>query len=95
MPQASLKVSPKVFTDSELAGISLPVFLLLGEKEVCCNPYKAAERARRAMPKISVAVVSNAGHMLIMECPDLVNSCILEFLRHGLEQMCGDRSGVQ
>jgi pimeloyl-ACP methyl ester carboxylesterase len=76
-----IQVYPKVFTDSELAGIPTPVHLLLGENEVCYNPYSAAERARRVMAKASVKIVPNAGHLLVMECPALVNQCISAFMR--------------
>lgn len=76
-----IKVYPKVFSDTELAGIPVPVYLLFGEKEVCYNPCSAAERARRVMPNASVKIVPNAGHLLVMEHPDLVNQCVLTFLR--------------
>jgi pimeloyl-ACP methyl ester carboxylesterase len=76
-----LKVYPTVFADSQLAGISAPMYLLLGEKEVCYNPESAAKRARRVMPHASVEVLPNAGHLLVMECPGTVNRRILAFLR--------------
>jgi pimeloyl-ACP methyl ester carboxylesterase len=75
-----LKVYPTVFADSELAGISAPVYLLLGEKEVCYNPQSAAKRARRIMPNVRVEILPNAGHLLVMECPDTANQRILAFL---------------
>jgi len=76
-----LKVYPKVFAESELAGVSEPVYLLLGEKEVCYDPESAAKRARRVMPHASVEILPNAGHLLVMECPDTVNQRILAFLQ--------------
>jgi len=78
---ARIRVYPLVFTDAELAGIPTPVFLLLGEREVCYRPSSAAERAQRIMPEASVKIVPNAGHLLVMECPDLVNPSISAFLR--------------
>ena len=76
-----LKVYPTVFADSKLAGISAPMYLLLGEKEVCYKPESAAKRARRVMPHATVEILPNAGHLLVMECPDTVNQRILAFLR--------------
>jgi len=76
-----IKVYPSVFADSQLAGISAPLYLLLGEKEVCYKPASAAKRARRVMPHASVEILPNAGHLLVMECPDTVNQRILAFLR--------------
>ena len=76
-----MKVYPGVFTSSELAGIPSPLYLLLGEKEVVYDPRSAAARARRVMPKASVEIVPNAGHLLMMERPEFVNRRILTFLR--------------
>jgi pimeloyl-ACP methyl ester carboxylesterase len=79
--KSRLKVFPAVFADSQLAGISAPVYLLLGEKEVCYNPAAAAKRARRVMPHASVEILPDAGHLLVMERPDTVNQRLLAFLR--------------
>jgi pimeloyl-ACP methyl ester carboxylesterase len=79
--QPRLKVYPKVFSDSHLAGISAPIYLLLGEKEVCYNLESAARRARRIMPQALVEILPNTGHLLVMECPSTVNQRILAFLR--------------
>jgi pimeloyl-ACP methyl ester carboxylesterase len=76
-----IRVYPKVFPDSELAKIQAPLCLLLGEKEVCYNPHSAAQRARRTVANATVEIVPNAGHMLVMERPELVNPGIAAFLR--------------
>jgi pimeloyl-ACP methyl ester carboxylesterase len=78
--KSGLKVYPRVFDDSELAGVSAPVYLLLGEKEVCYDPESAAKRARRVIAKISVEILPNAGHLLVMERPDAANQRIIAFL---------------
>jgi pimeloyl-ACP methyl ester carboxylesterase len=75
-----IKVYPMVFTDSELAGIPAPLYLILGEKEVCYNPWSAAKRLQRVMPTASVEIVPGAGHLLVMERPDFVNQRLLAFL---------------
>lgn len=76
-----LRVYPRVFTDSELARIQSPLYLLLGEKEVCYNPKSAAQRARRVMKNATVEIVPHAGHLVVMECPEIVNPRIAAFLR--------------
>jgi len=76
-----LRVFPRHFSDSELAEIRAPVYLLLGEKEVCNNPHSAASRAQRVVKDISVEIVPNAGHMLVMERPEVVSPRIAAFLR--------------
>jgi pimeloyl-ACP methyl ester carboxylesterase len=76
-----IRVYPRVFGDSELAKMQAPLYLLLGEKEVCYNPQSAAQRARRTVGNASVEIVPNAGHMLVMERPEIVNPGIAAFLR--------------
>lgn len=76
-----MKVYPGVFTDSELAGIGAPAYLLFGEREVLYSPCSAAERARRVMPEASVEIIPAAGHLLVMERPEFVNQRILGFLQ--------------
>jgi pimeloyl-ACP methyl ester carboxylesterase len=78
--QSRLRVFPVVFTDSELAAISAPVYLLLGEKEMCYDPESAAKRARRVLPHALVEILPNAGHLPVMEYPETVNQRLLAFL---------------
>lgn len=80
--KSGIRAYPRVFADSELAGISAPVQLLFGEKEVCYNPWSAAKRARQVMPRAFVEILSDAGHLLVMEHPEFVNQRVLEFLRN-------------
>jgi pimeloyl-ACP methyl ester carboxylesterase len=75
-----MKVYPGVFTPPELAGIPSPLYLLFGEEEVVYDPRSATARARRLLPKASVEIVPNAGHLLMMERPGFVNRRILTFL---------------
>jgi pimeloyl-ACP methyl ester carboxylesterase len=79
--RSGIKAYPRVFADSELAGIFAPVQLLFGDKEVCYNPWSAAKRARQVMPRAFVEMVPDAGHLLVMEHPEFVNQRLLEFLR--------------
>jgi pimeloyl-ACP methyl ester carboxylesterase len=76
-----LKVYPQVFTDSELVGISVPVYFLFGDREVCYSAHRAAERVRRVMRSARIQILPNAGHLLVMEHSEKVNQRIAEFLR--------------
>ncbi len=76
-----VRVFPKVFSDTDLGRVSVPVYLLLGEKEVCYNPISAARRAKRTMQEITAEILPDAGHLLVMERPDEANKRILAFLR--------------
>ena len=42
--------------------------------------YKAIERAQRWMSSLTAQIISNAGHLLIMDQPEIINVCILNFL---------------
>jgi pimeloyl-ACP methyl ester carboxylesterase len=71
---------PTVFTDTELKRLNLPTLLLIGSREKIYNPNKAIERARRLMPKLTAKIIPDAGHLLIMDQPETINSNIQEFL---------------
>ena len=71
---------PTVYTDEELKQIDLPALLLIGAGEKIYNPQKAIERAQRWMPDLTAEIIPNAGHLLIMDQPDIINALILRFL---------------
>ena len=71
---------PTVFTDQELKLIVLPTLLLIGSAEKIYHPHKAIERAQEWMPHLRAEIIPNAGHLLIMDQPEIINARILEFL---------------
>ncbi|UCF94285.1 MAG: alpha/beta hydrolase, partial [Desulfobacterales bacterium] len=71
---------PTVYTDEELKQIDHPALLLIGAGEKIHNPQKAIERAQRWMPALRAEIIPNAGHLLIMDQPDIINARILKFL---------------
>lgn len=71
---------PSVFTDAELQQMRLPTLLLVGDREVIYDPRRVVSRAKRLIPGIQAELVPNAGHVLNMDQPDLVNQRVLEFL---------------
>jgi pimeloyl-ACP methyl ester carboxylesterase len=71
---------PTVFTDQELKQIELPALLLIGAMEKIYNPNKAIERAQRWMTDLTIEIISNAGHLLIIDQPEIINARILKFL---------------
>jgi len=73
-------VFPTVYTDHELRRLHRPTLLLIGDHEVIYGPNQALDRARRLIPGIEAELVTGAGHLLIMEQPDVVNRRILAFL---------------
>ena len=72
-------VMPSVFTDEELRQIKNPVLMLIGDQDRL-NPPRVLEQARRLIPQIETEIILNAGHLLSIEQPALVDRRILKFL---------------
>jgi len=74
---------PTVFTDAELKQIDLPALLLIGAGEKIYNPRKVIARAQRLLPDLTAEIIPDAGHLLIMDQPEIINARILKFLSTG------------
>ena len=66
------------------ATVELPMLLLLGDQDVMTKP-SAAEPIESAAPNATTVVVEGAGHMLMVERPEVVNEALVEFLRRVAE----------
>jgi pimeloyl-ACP methyl ester carboxylesterase len=73
-------IFPNVFSEVELSRINVPTLFIVGENEVIYDPVAAIEKVNRLIPNIETKLVPNAGHLVSMEQPALVNKHILEFL---------------
>jgi pimeloyl-ACP methyl ester carboxylesterase len=73
-------VWPTVYTDAEFKQNKLPALLLIGAGEKIYNPQKAIERAQGLMPDLTAEIIPNAGHLLTMDQPEIINALILRFL---------------
>jgi pimeloyl-ACP methyl ester carboxylesterase len=71
---------PSVFSDDELRQLRLPTLLLIGDHEVLYDPALALNRAVKLIPGICAELIADAGHLLIMEQPEIVNRRIVDFL---------------
>jgi pimeloyl-ACP methyl ester carboxylesterase len=80
----SLRTLPSVFEDWELRQIETPVLLLMGSKTVMYNSKLAARRAQQVIKHVKVEFIPNAGHLLTLERPEIVNEKILTFLQNGV-----------
>jgi pimeloyl-ACP methyl ester carboxylesterase len=74
---ALYKVGPNMELD-ELAGITAPVLMMIGDDDICTVEHAAA--IRRALPAGRLAVVPDASHSLPMEKPGLTRAIVLDFL---------------
>jgi len=69
-----------IFSDSELRSIHTPTLFLAGENEVIYNPVAAIDRVKKLMPEVTTSLIPDAGHLVSMEQPGLVNEQVLKFL---------------
>ena len=76
----SATMYPTVYTEEELRQVDHPALLLIGSEEKIYNPQKAIKRAQSWMPDLTAEIIPDAGHLLIMDRPDIINARILKFL---------------
>ena len=75
-----VRLFPRVFTHAELAQITAPTLLILGERENVYRPDAAAASAKRLMPDIQIQTIPQANHIAALSQPDLVDQVVLGFL---------------
>jgi len=63
-----------------LKQVDLPVLLLIGAGEKIYNHQKVIERAHRLIPDLTAEIISDAGHLLVIDQPEIINARVLEFL---------------
>jgi pimeloyl-ACP methyl ester carboxylesterase len=68
-----------IFKD-QLSNISVPSFLIWGEKDLIF-PLSVAECLRQAIPGSILKVIEKSGHIPMWETPEEVNEAIFSFLR--------------
>lgn len=72
---------PTELTDEALRGIRAPVLLILGGRDGPIGPpERSAERARKLLPMVEVAILPDAGHAMNVDQPDVVNAHLERFL---------------
>lgn len=83
---AGMKLSPPLnLPDVKLRQIQSPTLLMLGEKDgPIGSASEVAKRAARLIPNVQVEILPGVGHMMNTECPEFVNTRVLNFLK-GIE----------
>jgi 3-oxoadipate enol-lactonase len=64
---------------AELASITVPTLVMVGEHDMITPPEEARQMAE-ALPNALFAVIPNAGHLAPLENPEAANEAILTFL---------------
>ncbi|MGB9698395.1 MAG: alpha/beta fold hydrolase, partial [Thermodesulfobacteriota bacterium] len=67
-------------SDEKLAKIHIPALILVGEKDQI-TPPSLAHSLQQAIPHSQLLIIKEAGHLLPIEQPQIVNSHIAEFLK--------------
>jgi pimeloyl-ACP methyl ester carboxylesterase len=73
---ALYKIEPDIKL-SELAGMSAPTLVMIGDADMCTVEH--ADAIRQALPDARLAVVPGASHGLPMEKPALTSAILLDF----------------
>jgi pimeloyl-ACP methyl ester carboxylesterase len=77
-------IYPSELPDDDIAAVSCPTLVLLGDREMIYDPAAAADRARRLLRTAEVSVIPGVGHLLGMQDPATINDRIVRFLhQHG------------
>ena len=79
-PAPKESIFTNVFGEDELSSIGSPTLFIVGENEVIYDPVAAIEKVDRLIPDVETKLVPNAGHLVSMEQPALVNEHIVRFL---------------
>ena len=83
MPQETVRVRLDELSDAELQGLRMPVLLLMGDREVICDPFAAMDRGRRLVPRFQGHVIPDAGHAMCSSHCEIVNALVVDFLNRG------------
>ncbi len=70
---------PGPVSDAELAALTAPTLLLMGEHEQFFPVDAVIERARRHMPRLVAEVVPDVGHNMCVDNPSLINARLRAF----------------
>ena len=58
----------------------MSTLVLIGKNEVIYDPQKALKRASDQIPNIRTKLIPEAGHLLNVDQPELLNDLLQEFL---------------
>lgn len=79
MPAAPVRPSRQ-----DLQKCQSPTLVLLGQHDSFCEPTAVLSRLSANLPDGQIEIIPDAGHALIYEHPEMVNSRILDFLGSGV-----------
>ncbi len=75
-------LNPTVLNDAQLQRIQMPALYLVGEHEKMYSASKAIQRLHQVAPHIQAEMIPDAGHALTIVQAEMVNSRVIDFLKH-------------
>jgi pimeloyl-ACP methyl ester carboxylesterase len=81
VPVETLRVIPVMFPDERLRAMRVPTLLLIGDREVICDPPAALARARQLFPDVEGELVPHCSHDMVFSQRRLVDARVLDFLK--------------
>lgn len=75
----SSMLNMRPFSDDELKSITIPVLVLIGDKDVI-NSEKSIEKAKNLLVKGETKIIKDAGHFLSIDQSKAVNEAMIAFL---------------
>ena len=64
----------------ELSSIAIPALIICGDKDRL-TPQKYSQYLKKQIPNSRIEIINNAGHMVMVEKPDAVNTAITHFAK--------------
>jgi pimeloyl-ACP methyl ester carboxylesterase len=80
MAPETLRVLPVLFPDERLRAMRVPTLLLIGDREVVCDPALALARARELFQNVEAELVPQCSHDMCFRQRRLVDTRVLAFL---------------
>ena len=68
----------RIFPTEQLATLTMPTLVLVGEEDPA---LEAAKLTHDKIPDSRLVILSGAGHLSNLDCPEAFNNSILTFLR--------------
>lgn len=72
--------APLPLSESELAGIRTPLYLMLGKRSLLVHPQRQAERVPRLVPGARAEIISGTGHGPQIDHAEQTNRLMLDFM---------------
>lgn len=71
---------PKWLKKEHICKLKMPTLVMIGEREFAFSISKAIKRANSTISDLTLLIVKDASHLLVVSKPDFINEQVLQFL---------------